>query len=139
MNHISVVINTFNAERHLERVLRSVKDFDEILVCDMHSTDRTIAIAREYGCTIVYHDHTGFRVHRNRLTGRRVDRTGNNLDRLRCTLLRSHPGTLRRHTTLCHHIRVHWHSGHPATLRHRIWIHRHSLLHRRIHSRLRLH
>ena len=60
MNHISVVINTFNAERHLERVLRSVKDFDEILVCDMHSTDRTIAIAREYGCTIVYHDHTGF-------------------------------------------------------------------------------
>lgn len=60
MNRISVVINTFNAERHLERVLRSVKDFDEILVCDMHSTDRSIAIAREYGCTIVYHDHTGF-------------------------------------------------------------------------------
>lgn len=50
---ISVVINTYNAERHLARVLEAVKAFDEIVVCDMESTDRTLAIAREYGCKIV--------------------------------------------------------------------------------------
>jgi len=52
-NKISVVINTYNAEKHLARVLESVKDFDEIVICDMESTDRTIAIAQEYGCKIV--------------------------------------------------------------------------------------
>ena len=41
---ISVVINTFNAEKHLRRVLEAVKEFDEILVCDMESTDETVAI-----------------------------------------------------------------------------------------------
>lgn len=50
---ISVVINTYNAELHLRRVLESVKDFDEIVVCDMESTDRTLEIAREYGCKII--------------------------------------------------------------------------------------
>ncbi|MDD3108874.1 MAG: glycosyltransferase family 2 protein [Alistipes sp.] len=56
---ISVVINTFNSERFLEECLRSVQQFDEIVVCDMHSTDQTIAIAQRYGCRIVYHAHTG--------------------------------------------------------------------------------
>ena len=32
---ISVVINTYNAEKFLLQVLESVKDFDEIVVCDM--------------------------------------------------------------------------------------------------------
>lgn len=50
---ISVVINTYNAERHLERVLESVRDFDEIVVCDMESTDRTVEIARSHGCKVV--------------------------------------------------------------------------------------
>jgi glycosyltransferase involved in cell wall biosynthesis len=50
---ISVVINTYNAERHLEEVLVSAKDFDEIVVCDMESTDNTIKIAEKYGCKIV--------------------------------------------------------------------------------------
>lgn len=50
---ISVVINTYNAERHLREVLESVRDFDEIVVCDMESTDHTLDIAREYGCHIV--------------------------------------------------------------------------------------
>ena len=52
-NHISVVINTYNAERHLERVLKSLQDFDEVLVCDMDSTDSTLNIAQQYGCRIV--------------------------------------------------------------------------------------
>ena len=50
---ISVVINTYNAERHLERVLESVKDFDEVLVCDMESTDQTREIAERHGCRVV--------------------------------------------------------------------------------------
>ncbi len=50
---ISVVINTYNARQHLEKVLESVKDFDEIVVCDMESTDDTCEIAARYGCKIV--------------------------------------------------------------------------------------
>lgn len=57
---ISVVINTYNSERYLSHVLEAVKSFDEILICDMHSTDRTIAIAEGYKCTIVYHEKTGY-------------------------------------------------------------------------------
>ena len=52
-NKISVVINTYNAEKFLKRVLDSVKDFDEIVVGDMESTDNTVAIAKEYGCKVV--------------------------------------------------------------------------------------
>ncbi|MBO5186898.1 MAG: glycosyltransferase family 2 protein [Prevotella sp.] len=50
---ISVVINTYNASAHLQRVIESVKDFDEILVCDMESTDDTVDIARRSGCRVV--------------------------------------------------------------------------------------
>ena len=54
MEHkISVVINTYNAERHLERVLDSVEGFDEVLICDMESTDSTLAIAQRRGCRVV--------------------------------------------------------------------------------------
>lgn len=52
-HRISVVINTYNAAEHLTEVLESVKPFDEILVCDMESTDETIKIARRFGCRIV--------------------------------------------------------------------------------------
>ncbi len=50
---ISVVINTYNAEEHLRQCLEAVKDFDEIVVCDMESTDHTLDIAREYHSHIV--------------------------------------------------------------------------------------
>lgn len=52
-NKISVVINTYNAEKHLREVLEAVKGFDETVICDMESTDSTIDIAKEYGCRIV--------------------------------------------------------------------------------------
>ena len=45
---ISVVINTYNARQHLAKVLESVKDFDEVVVCDMESTDDTVAIAEQF-------------------------------------------------------------------------------------------
>ncbi len=50
---ISVVINTYNAEKHLERVIQAVAGFDEVLVCDMESTDSTRDIARKHHCRIV--------------------------------------------------------------------------------------
>lgn len=53
MNKISVVINTYNAERHLAHVLETVKSFDEIVICDMESTDSTLQIAHDYGCKVV--------------------------------------------------------------------------------------
>lgn len=59
MKKIAGVINTYNSDDFLERCLKSLKDCDEIIVCDMHSTDRTIEIAEKYGCKIVYHENIG--------------------------------------------------------------------------------
>lgn len=50
---ISVVINTYNSSRLLPKTLETVKDFDEIVVCDMESTDNTVEIARKYGAKVV--------------------------------------------------------------------------------------
>ena len=59
-NKISVVINTLNAERIFEKCLESVKDAYEIVVCDMHSDDKTLEIAQKYGCKICYHERIGY-------------------------------------------------------------------------------
>ncbi len=50
---ISVVINTYNSSRHLSKVLDTVRGFDEIVVCDMESTDNTVEIAKKYGAKVV--------------------------------------------------------------------------------------
>jgi glycosyltransferase involved in cell wall biosynthesis len=57
---ISAVINTYNAELHLEKVLECVKDFDEIIICDMGSNDRTLEIARKFNSTILPHEKLSF-------------------------------------------------------------------------------
>ncbi len=49
---ITVIIHTYNAERQLQRAIDSVKGFDEILVCDMESTDSTREIAEANGCRV---------------------------------------------------------------------------------------
>lgn len=51
MAKISVVINTYNAAQHLGKVLDSVKDFDEVLLCDMESTDNTLSIFSDFAGT----------------------------------------------------------------------------------------
>lgn len=58
--NISVVINTYNAEKHLVDVLESVKDLDEVVICDMYSEDQTLKIANDYGSRVIFHDKTGF-------------------------------------------------------------------------------
>jgi len=50
---ITVVIHTYNAAAHLDRVLRAVSAFDEILVADMESTDNTGEIARSHGARVI--------------------------------------------------------------------------------------
>jgi glycosyltransferase involved in cell wall biosynthesis len=47
---ISAVINTFNEEANIADCIQSLRGFaDEIVVCDMHSTDQTIALAQKLG------------------------------------------------------------------------------------------
>ncbi len=53
----AVVIPTFNEERNVERLLRSIRlqtgSSYLIAVVDQSSTDRTAEIARAYGCTVI--------------------------------------------------------------------------------------
>lgn len=55
MGKISVVINTLNEEKNIERAIESVKWADEIIVCDMHSDDQTVEIAKKAGAKVVFH------------------------------------------------------------------------------------
>lgn len=57
---ISAVINTFNEEKNIARALESVKWASEIIVCDMHSDDKTVEIAKKHNAKVVYHERTGF-------------------------------------------------------------------------------
>ena len=56
---VSVVIHTFNSGKYIRQCLESVRSFDEIIVCDMYSTDDTLNIAEEYGATVVMHKPCG--------------------------------------------------------------------------------
>lgn len=58
MAKISVVINTYNEEKNIERCLKSVADFgDEIIVVDMHSADQTVEIAKKYGAKVYFYEY----------------------------------------------------------------------------------
>jgi glycosyltransferase involved in cell wall biosynthesis len=58
---ISVVINTLNEEKNLPYCLRSVVSWaTDIVVVDMHSTDRTRAIAESFGARFFLHEPLGF-------------------------------------------------------------------------------
>ena len=60
IHKISVVINTLNEEEHIDRVINSVKWADEIIICDMHSVDKTVEKAKKLGAKIVYHKKEDF-------------------------------------------------------------------------------
>ena len=59
---VSVIINTYNAEKHLEKVLETVQGFDEIIVCDMESTDSTVQIAQDHGCKVITFPRAGHNI-----------------------------------------------------------------------------
>lgn len=46
---VSVLITTKNEEHNIARCLEALSDFDEVIIVDSNSDDRTCAIAREYG------------------------------------------------------------------------------------------
>lgn len=56
---ISAVVNTRNAALYLAETLESLRDFDEILVCDMESVDDTVEIALRYGAKVVTYPAAG--------------------------------------------------------------------------------
>ena len=53
---VTVLILTYNEERHLERAIQSVQSFaQQVVVVDSYSTDRTVEIARAMGATVLQH------------------------------------------------------------------------------------
>lgn len=59
---ISAIVQTYNAERHLDAVLAALEGFDEILVVDMESTDRTAEIAAAHGARFVVKERGEHRI-----------------------------------------------------------------------------
>jgi (heptosyl)LPS beta-1,4-glucosyltransferase len=55
MVKISVVVNTRNEEKKIKRCLESVDWADELVVVDMHSQDKTVTIAENFGAKIFTH------------------------------------------------------------------------------------
>jgi len=56
-----------NEEKNLPRLLKSLKGkFDEVVLVDTGSTDRTVEIAESFGCKVVSHPWRGFADARNR-------------------------------------------------------------------------
>ena len=53
---LSLVINTYNNEQEIADCILSAKALvDEVVICDMHSTDQTVPIAQTLGARVVYH------------------------------------------------------------------------------------
>lgn len=60
MERLSASILTYNNERTLPSCLASVKWADEIVILDSFSRDRTLEIAREFGCKIHQSEFAGY-------------------------------------------------------------------------------
>lgn len=60
-NKISVTILTKNSEKYLSECLSALVDFDEVIILDNGSNDRTMDIARTFKNTVIHeHDFIGF-------------------------------------------------------------------------------
>lgn len=58
---ISAVINTYNEGANIRHCLESIfSQVDEIVISDMHSTDETISICKEFDAKIVYQEKRPF-------------------------------------------------------------------------------
>jgi glycosyltransferase involved in cell wall biosynthesis len=60
MEKVSVFIITLNEERNIKRCLESVKWADEVVVVDSFSKDKTVKIAKDFGCKVYQMEFTGF-------------------------------------------------------------------------------
>lgn len=57
---VSVVIVTKDEEKNIGDALESVKDFEDIVVVDSFSTDRTVEICRKYTSRVFQHEWQGY-------------------------------------------------------------------------------
>ena len=57
---VSVAIITKNEERNIKKALESVKDFEEIVIVDAFSEDKTLDICRKYTDKIFQYEWQGF-------------------------------------------------------------------------------
>jgi glycosyltransferase involved in cell wall biosynthesis len=57
---VSVYIICQNEEQHIRRVLKSIKEFDEVIIVDSGSMDKTLEIAKEYTDKIYHQKWLGF-------------------------------------------------------------------------------
>ncbi len=58
---ISVVINTLNEEKNIAKAIASVEKINnEVIVCDMHSDDRTVSVAEQLGAKVYEHKKVGY-------------------------------------------------------------------------------
>lgn len=65
MIKISVTIIAKNSQKYLKKVLASTAWADEIIIIDDHSSDATLAIAKEFGAKIFQHSWEGFARQKN--------------------------------------------------------------------------
>lgn len=68
-NFVSIIIPTYNEEKHLENTLKAIKNQDcknyEIIVSDSRSKDKTRKIAKKYGALVVVDGRNGIGAGRN--------------------------------------------------------------------------
>jgi glycosyltransferase involved in cell wall biosynthesis len=62
---LTVIIPSYNEEKHIQKCLESVAWSDEILVVDSFSTDRTLKIAKEYAHRILQHEYRNSAAQKN--------------------------------------------------------------------------
>ncbi len=54
--NLSVLIKTYNCEKYLFEILEALAEADEIVILDFHSTDETVAVAKEYKTKVIFSD-----------------------------------------------------------------------------------
>jgi glycosyltransferase involved in cell wall biosynthesis len=65
LTKVSAVIITLNEETILAKTLSKLWWCDEIIVVDSGSTDRTIEVCQQYGCTVFFRSFNGFGEQKN--------------------------------------------------------------------------
>lgn len=62
---VSILILTLNEEMNMPACLASVSRFDDIVLLDSHSTDRTVSLAEEHGARVVQRKFDNWAAHQN--------------------------------------------------------------------------
>lgn len=65
MKKITAIIPTLNEEIHIEAAIESVSFADEIIIIDSFSTDKTLALAKQYEVSIIQREFDDFSSQKN--------------------------------------------------------------------------